>query len=310
MDNLLKIQNDIMHNVKQINNIISYSVVTIEKIDKYANNLNALALKWKAECKNLTNKERSDHFKTYISDFHFIHENLVGTTISTHHKNLIASFRSSHYTIFASLDIKRPIMKFKYLPTMVFTEFLKGITYFKTDNIYETPIYHRSNSCGTGSLTIREKFAKKKGYSNDDALTNIEYIRRCYLERQIYNDIFKSILYRQDIAHLKELEAIKRLYENKKPKSNLKVSVSHYEQPAYIHPTKLVIYEDYQIIPSDPNKNYYELYLKEPMSNIVRCEKGDNGKLYHKFQTFEKEMPWLEGPLDFREKNKIKPLTV
>ena len=298
MDLLLK---ETLVIVRKIHNIIIHSIVSLVSLDQYISSLNSIALRWKTESKNTSKQERILFFKNNIKDLYFIHENLVGTTISTHHKKLISKFRSSHDTIFASLDIKRPIMKFKYLPTMVFTEFLKGITYFKTDNIYETPIYHRANSCGTGTLTIKDKFGRKTGYSNDDAMTNIIYIRRCYIERQIYNDIFKAILYKQDIAHLKELEMIKRLYDSKVPNSQLTVTVSHYEAPSHLHPTKLFIIYD---------TNHSELYLKTQLSSIIRCEKTENGKVFHKIQTFEKEMPWNEGPLNIREKIKIKPLTV
>jgi len=297
MDTILQ---DTLAIVRKIHNIIIHSIVSTN-IDQYVTSLNAISLQWKTTSRSLSKQQRSIFFKTHIQDLYFIHENLVGSVIRERHKKLIVKFRYGHDIIFASLDTIRPIMKFKQLPTIVFTEFLKGITYFATDNIYETPIYHRPNSCGTGTLTIKDKFGRQTDYINETAMTHITYIRRCYIERQIYNDIFKAILYKQDIAHLKELEMIKRLYDSKVPNSQLTVTVSHYEEPSHLHPTQLHI---------QYTTNHYEIYRKTPLSNIVRCEKYTNGKVFHKIQTFEKETHWIEGPLNIREKIKIKPLSV
>jgi hypothetical protein len=297
MDIILK---DTIVIINKINKLLVYTIPHTN-LESYIQSINNISLQWKTVGRTLTSKERKEFFNNNIQQLHYIHENLVGTTIKTYHKKYINLFRSAHDTIFASLDIKRPVIKFKQLPTLVFTEFLKGITYFKTDIIYETPIYHRSNSCSTGTLTIRDKFGRKTIYSDEAALTNISYIQRCYIERQIYNEIFKSILYKQDVSHLKELETIKRLYDTKVHNNSLTLIVNHYDPPAYIHPTQLHI---------SYSNTHKEIYIKQPLSNIVLCEKQENGVMYHKTQTFEKEMPWLIGPLSYKDKYKIKPLSI
>ena len=143
---------------------------------------------------------------------------------------MVPLFRSAHDTILGSLDIKRPGSKFRRLPTKVFTEFIKGITYFATDSVRERP----------SELQIKEKFRREHGYFENSANDNREHLKTCLIERMIYNCIYEAILHKQDLAHLQELEEISDLF----PNSNIHVSVSHYQGTPQIYPTHLLLIMD------------------------------------------------------------------
>ena len=90
------------------------------------------------------------------------------------------------------------------------------------------------------------------------------------------------------------------------PKIKLDVTVSHYEGTPRIFPTQLYITETDFDISRRPERE--ESYFKSDNGNIVRCSKLENGMVYHKTQTFEKEMEWLEGHHPTR-RNIFKPLS-
>jgi len=278
--------NELSKLTKQFEHFLSYRVGTVDA-DVYKKQYDKLALQWKSTVENLTIKEKKHIFDDNIVVFHDIHKNLVGENIIYGHKKLVPLFRGAHDTIFGSLGIKRPSVKFKRIPTKAFTEYIKGITFFKTELVTENPVYHRSSSCGTGTLNIKQKFRHLKGYSLDSAQNNREHVAKCYIERLIYGEIYEMLLHSQDIAHKRELRIMERLYEDFYPGNNLRIHVKHYDG---INPMLLII----------SNANYEETYEKNPSSNVVRCSKrynGDNEKFFHKIQTFEKELPWIEGKL-------------
>lgn len=267
--------------------------------DHHKKVLDSLANQWKSMAVTLTRKEKNKFFDANIHLFHQIHTTLVGHYISNGHKELVQLFRSPHDIIFRSMDIKRPGAKFRRLPTKVFTEFVKGITFFSKDAVRETPVYHRLKACGTSELAIADKFRRIRGYSADSAHTNKERVRLCYIERLIYNQIFETILHTQDHGHIRELKEMERLYQDLFPSSNLDVKVGHFEGIPRIFPTTLHVTDD----------EYIEHYHKDINSNLVRCSKKQNGQTYHKFQSFEGETPWLLGPHKTRY-DTIKPLTI
>lgn len=254
--------------------------------DRWQQKWQAFALKWKAKVALLTPQERKDLVNAHILALHEAHKVLVGDEISHGHKMLVPLFRGPCDIIFGSLHIKRPYVKFRRIPTRVFTEFVKGITYFRTDANHEWPIYHRLNSCGSGELDVKKKFRRKQGYSNDAGMDNRARVRTCYIERLIYDKIFSAILFRQNVAHLHELQDMERLHDDLYPGVQLQVHVGKFvgTNPTYV-----------SII--DQNTKDEEIYEKEPESNIVRCSKIEGGAHFHKMQTFERATPWLPGPL-------------
>lgn len=244
--------------------------------------------RWESVMNTKTKNEIKDIMLNNLVLLHQVHAFLVGSEIKFYHKHLIPNFRPAHDTIFNSMGIKRPYVKFKQIPTPIFTEFIKGITYFKTDidARMERPVYHRIKSCGSKSMTIKEKFGITGYYSVDKALSKKEAIKKCYIERVIYDKIFQWILHQQDVSHLRELREMKILYEYMFPKSELTIEVRDY---IGIQPMVLYI--------KDSKTESEEIYEKSQDTPVIRCSLSHNGKYFHKYQTFEKEESWIPGKL-------------
>lgn len=263
----------------------------------------SLATKLRSAASKKTTQENKVFFERNMHFFYAIHTNLAGYYIADGHKQLIPLFRGPHDKIFAGFDVKRPGAKFGNLPTKVFNEFIKGISYFATESVIESPVYHRESSCGTKELDIKAKFKRRMGYSHDAGLLNMEHVRQCYIERLIYDAIYEAVLHRQNIPHLVEKERMSRIYTDMYPGSQLRVYISHFAGTPPIFPTRLIITDGIDLY----RPNYEEEYFKD--GGLVRCSKLENGQMFHKFQTFEKEMPWLEGRHPTR-RNIFKPLSI
>ena len=86
-----------------------------------------------------------------------------------------------------------------YIPlgiTHVFEDYIKGITYFsdELENKKKIPIYHRAASCGNSSEDFQKKYLQC--YNTDipeEIEKKKEHIFKCYLERLIYDDMFKNL---------------------------------------------------------------------------------------------------------------------
>lgn len=86
-----------------------------------------------------------------------------------------------------------------YIPlgiTHVFEDYIKGITYFsdELENKKKIPIYHRAASCGNSSEDFRKKYLQC--YNTDipeEMEKKKEHIFKCYLERLIYDNMFKNL---------------------------------------------------------------------------------------------------------------------
>jgi len=87
----------------------------------------------------------------------------------------------------------------KYIPlgiTFVFEDFITGITYFSNEMEYKKkiPIYYRAASCGNSNTEFKKKYLE---CYNEDSPEDIEikkkHILKCYLERLIYDDMYKNL---------------------------------------------------------------------------------------------------------------------
>jgi len=78
--------------------------------------------------------------------------------------------------------------------TRLFTEFIKGITYFADqETSAETPVYHRLFSCGPkGDPAYRENhLVCLEGLTARQRMARRPLIERCYIERLIYDALFQ-----------------------------------------------------------------------------------------------------------------------
>jgi len=79
--------------------------------------------------------------------------------------------------------------------TKVFEEFIKGITYFsdELENKKRIPIYHRAASCGNSSENFKKRYLQCYKDNSEIVLeTKRKHISKCYLERLIYDNIYKN----------------------------------------------------------------------------------------------------------------------
>ena len=206
--------------------------------------------------------------------------------------------RSIHDIIF------RQHLKFGKAPpqniTRCFDEFVKGITYFASENTSDIPSYHRLTSCGTGTDSFRKTYNQCTSTMGKTQLAKVKrQIQTCYLERLIYDDLYKkqTLFFpkrgdtspTQDEGHVHWLEQTKRDYLTCFPNEDIKVSIEEFHNNTSI-PTVLRV-----------SRNNIDEVYKRKITNtefleydpIVDCfmYKNDN-MIKAKTQTFTRSHKW------------------
>lgn len=201
--------------------------------------------------------------------------------------------RSIADRFFRWAHIRHPRAHFAYTPSRIFTQFCKGITYFADEPIQE--LYHRTDSCGASDRDYLDKFAMVAGEPQDERMRKHLALRKCYLERSIFNQIYRNVRY-QDVNHLLGLRYIERLLESYAPKENLVPTLEGFELG--LCPTVLRITN--RIKGLQISIDLTETYTHPRGSDTVACRKvviKQNGshqiiELYEKTQGFDGERPW------------------
>jgi len=174
------------------------------------------------------------------------------------------------------------------LPTELFTKFIRGITLFENENDNDAhPIYHRNESCGVATLTVDEKFAKGQ---------NKSFLRKCYIERLLYNKIYSVIFGMQNSQHLNELAWVECVYEEQLPGEFIKINVRFVQKIVPIsiqiswNPTRTsTCTETYRKL-YDAHTDDYKHHA---FCSMVLIKNGVT-KVFEKVQDYEKESPWIE----------------
>ena len=76
----------------------------------------------------------------------------------------------------------------------LFAEFIRGITYFQNEEeqVEKRPLYHRLYSCGERGDSMYAALHRCNGtQSDDDRRVAEERITKCYIERLIFDEIYK-----------------------------------------------------------------------------------------------------------------------
>lgn len=160
-------------------------------------------------------RKRCHHIETHYYELCKIRTILVGdhskAFLNKAEKNTV---RSVHDKFFVTLlGMKNPSLRFKSAATKMFTEFVKGITYFRNEEDISTPVYHRYNSCG--DKTVPTIDALRVLFTNTQVTKDQKrrYLRNCFIEREVYNKIFQTLFDQQDVGHMYQIKDIEVLLQ-------------------------------------------------------------------------------------------------
>ena len=217
--------------------------------------------------------------------------------------------RTFHDRIFVN-NFKLHMLPKRYTyATSIFSNLIKGVTYFKNEEYTDDTIYHRMFSCG------QRRYVRKCALTTDDvephAIKLTERKRRmrtCYIERLIYNDLFKHETIflpatgtespTQDKKHVdRRLSITKEEYQSCFPGEDIDVDIGYTDQK----PIKLIIkflkngvnYVSEEYIKTINLLDFKAWDIKSWEYNaVVECWKRTPTKTYVKFQIWKNERPW------------------
>jgi hypothetical protein len=168
----------------------------------------------------------------------------------------------------------------KRVPTYIsrrFEEFVKGVTYLKFQTTIEVPVYHRLHSCGPGTDAFRKEYQQctpeMQRMQRDEIKRRIE---TCYVERLIYNELYKYYTLHfplsgteqleQDEGHVHRLEVTKEDFRSCFPNIEVKVDIEYdMDWPVSLRIVRLLHGDIVSI----------EVYMKSIVLN------GTHGKFYN-----------------------------
>lgn len=188
--------------------------------------------------------------------------------------------------------------------TLLFQEFIKGVTYFEyqKNNANDIPIYHRLYSCGDGTELYRnDNMICAVGLSRVERNRRKKLIERCYIERLIYDALYRhetlefpvsgSDDHSQDKGHLFRLDITKKDYETCFKRCQVNVEIEWVDgMPVGI--TIIRLKNGKETTREIYNRKYcFDGVRNKVYDPIVECRKLVHGssKQYFKFQTFKKE---------------------
>ena len=108
-------------------------------------------------------------------------------------------------------------------------------------------------------------------------------VKKCYIERLIYNEIYGHFLHRQDLGHNAELIRVNYYYNDYFPNETITLKIN-YDKNYY--PYQLII------VTNNPSQTITEIYTKIWDKEIVMCQLQINKDFYSKINTFQNESPW------------------
>ena len=258
--------------------LLNHDSVATEFVDRIVVFLNAfnVALRRQPE------PSREEFWTKNVANVSVIHDTLVGKFAKTFTIRAdIDKLRTAINQMFG-LFHKRP--SFSFLPTILFNEFCKGITYFQNEVVIERPSYHRDASCGESDKTAMDKFTILATDAPGEAIRKKTAVRLCYIERLVYDALYSKILYAQDLSHLFEKQIMDHLHLHYFPNETISIEITY---DCVILPVALTVKTmNHNGLPT------IEKFTKPWTSSIVRCEKTEAGKLYVKTQSFVQEEAW------------------
>jgi hypothetical protein len=260
---------------------LSTGIITDSGVKQWCKKLAKPIKTFVSRSKQNTKQDIDAFIEDNIGQIYRFHETLAGVYGKTYmDSKQINDCRSPHDTVMQNvLNIKRPSRRFQHMPTKIFNKFVRGITYFASESVVEQPIYHRDASCGSANLDYITKFVNRSATADS--------LERCYIERLIYDAIYTTVYYKQDLGHLQELRNIERLYQERNSGITIRVEVNFHN---LILPAELVIRWT-----KAWDKTITEIYSKNN-NDQVDCKRIDttSGYImkYTKIQDFDHKHEW------------------
>lgn len=275
--------------IMEFRDFLSFDVLTDQAFKRWEDKLKKSAKAVATACNKLDKSELDMLLEANMGQIYRIHETLVGVYAKTYIPvNRQDNFRPPHDTILQGVfKLSRPSRRFQYMPTKLFNRFVRGITYFHDQPVIGEPVYHRNDSCGAANLNYVTKFVTR-GAADESQLLSDKALERCYIERLLYDAIYTTIFYKQDLGHLRELKNIERLYQEKNKGQTIKVEVDFHN---LIFPASLEITWKISL-----GISITETYVKQE-NGTVKCTRVDptSGKVvvYTKTQDFNNPSDWV-----------------
>jgi len=253
--------------------------------------LEILSKEFVKSCKKFTIDERDLFVTNNVAKLYKIQDTLIGKFftlyIELHYK---VNLRKIYDNIFfTGLHISKPTTIFTVLPSQILSKLIKGITYFKGE-YPEWPVYHRLVSCGNAKIDYKTKFKILESDAIKIQDSKKAALKKCYIERLIYDKIYQNTLFKQDIGHLLEVRKIEQLFQDYYPNERINIQIAYKELiiPTFLYIETTIDDKMYTIETYDKETNLCTkiLYKKLKFSSPFEVNKQ------MKTQTFEKEELW------------------
>jgi hypothetical protein len=219
------------------------------------------------------------------------------------------TIRGSHDRIFKNL-----LGMEKRIPsalTIIFGNFIKGITYFQNQNAsgVEIPIYHRLYSCGTGDEAFRNTYQKCiPDMDKQDRIDVRTRIETCYIERLIYDDMYRHLVLffpnigteeqSQDRAHLDRLALTKEDFETCFP--NLRITIQiEYDSTHWPIELKIQRYIRDKLVSTEQYNRtilFSDIFSDKMYEEAVEATKTTSEYTYFRIQRFAYRPSWKRLP--------------
>jgi hypothetical protein len=265
------------------------TIKTLERNQEKNANEIEIKLKVLKKCIENTSEEKREE---YLQFYNSIISKIKAHLLQNYKDN--GKISTLYNGIFKSLKISD---KMPTNITKMFGELIRGITYFhnQIDKRNPSPIYHRILSCGPGDTHYRkDNHICIKTNTNKERQTKRPMIERCYIERLIYDELYKyEMPINQDTGHLYRLDLTREDYETCFKYMKLVVEIQYHDN----YPSGIIIhrYKHKKIYSTEIYEKYVRFdkfgmkYYEEP----VECRRIlPNGKMYEKTQNFYTEYKW------------------
>ena len=169
--------------------------------------------------------------------------------------------------------------------TKIFNKFIKGITYFDGEHLYNVhqPYYHRMASCP-------QEMKCKNTNNNSTVKDKAKQIEKCYLERLIYDHIWTHIMQsNQNIGHINWLDDTQKSFKTCFPDTDISVEIEYNSNDV---PVLLSVRK--QSGENEIIETYEKPYDTQDQTYVyfVACYKVENDIVSRKLSSFTHNVDW------------------